>query len=68
MSFQTSLVLHCIRGVTAHKHDGSARNSVLTSRFSMVSVQQEEKRFDSIHYNWLNKWSLGEHKNITKPY
>ncbi len=32
-----------IRGVTAHKHDGSVRTSVLMSRFSMVSVQQEVK-------------------------
>ncbi len=32
-----------IRSVTVHKHDGSVRTSVLTSRFGMVSVQQEEK-------------------------
>ncbi len=43
MSFQTSLVLHCIRDVTAHKHDCSTHTSVLTSRFGMVLVQQGEK-------------------------
>ncbi len=32
-----------IRGVTVHKHHGSVRTSVLTSRFGTVSVQQEEK-------------------------
>ncbi len=32
-----------IRGLKVHKHEGSVRTLVLASRFSMVSVQQEEK-------------------------
>ncbi len=32
-----------IRGLKVHKHEGSVRTLVLTSRFGMVSVQQEEK-------------------------
>lgn len=41
------------RGVTLHKHAVSLRTLVLTSRFGMISVQQEKKKRNIIFF-YLN--------------
>ncbi len=45
-----------IRGVMVHKYDGSVPTSVLTLRFSMVSVQQEEKTKHKLLLFLIKQW------------